>query len=89
MATDDLIENYDAQKILQAITDQMPPMRKKVFSLRIQQQLTYKEISSTLSISLKTVNKHMELALPQARAVFKSLLPTVVFMIIKILISIQ
>ena len=85
IAGDDLIENYNADKILQTIIDRMPPMRKKVFSLRIQQQLSYKEISSKLSISLKTVNKHMELALPQARSVFKSLLQVVVLIIVKII----
>ena len=77
------IQNYDTDKILQTIINQMPPMRKKVFSLRIREQLSYKEISSRLSISLKTVNKHMELALPQARAVFKSFFLLVVLLIIK------
>ncbi|HRO45048.1 sigma-70 family RNA polymerase sigma factor [Agriterribacter sp.] len=67
------METYDVNIILQIITEKMPPMRKKVFSLRIEQRLSYKEISSLLSISLKTVNKHMELALPKARARFKSL----------------
>lgn len=72
--TDNLpMETYDDNIILQIITEQMPPMRKKVFSLRIEQHLSYKEISSVLSISLKTVNKHMELALPKVRATFKSL----------------
>jgi RNA polymerase sigma-70 factor (ECF subfamily) len=75
------IENYDVGKILQTITAQMPPMRKKVFSLRIKQQLSYKEISAMLSISLKTVNKHMELALPQARSLFKSLMPVLLLLL--------
>lgn len=70
---DSAMEMYDTNVILRMITEKMPPMRKKVFSLRIEQQLSYKEISSVLSISLKTVNKHMELALPKARATFKSL----------------
>jgi len=67
------METHDVNIIWQMITEKMPPMRKKVFSLRIEQQLSYKEISSVLSISLKTVNKHMELALPKVRATFKSL----------------
>ena len=67
------METYDVNILLQIITEKMPPMRKKVFSLRIEQQMSYKEISSLLSISLKTVNKHMELALPKVRATFKSL----------------
>lgn len=79
------IENYDSRKILQTITAQMPPMRKKVFNLRIKHQLSYKEISAMLSISLKTVNKHMELALPQARSLFKSLMSVFVIIVIKII----
>ena len=67
------METYDVNAILKIITEKMPPMRKKVFNLRIEQQLSYKEISSLLSISLKTVNKHMELALPKVKATFKSL----------------
>ena len=67
------METHDVNIIFKIITEQMPPMRKKVFRLRIEQQLSYKEISSLLSISLKTVNKHMELALPKVRAAFKLL----------------
>jgi RNA polymerase sigma-70 factor (ECF subfamily) len=67
------MEMHDVNIILQIITEKMPPMRKKIFSLRVEQRLSYKEISSLLSISIKTVNKHMELALPKARARLKSL----------------
>ena len=67
------METHDVNIILQIITEKMPPLRKKVFSLRVEQRLSYKEISSLLSISIKTVNKHMELALPKARERFKSL----------------
>ncbi|ANI89900.1 hypothetical protein A9P82_11755 [Arachidicoccus ginsenosidimutans] len=60
----ELINGYNAKRILEDILKQMPPMRQKVFNLRIQ-HFSYKEIACTLSISVKTVNKHLELARKQ------------------------
>lgn len=61
---DELMNKCDAQRILKRTSGQMPPMRQKVFNLRIQ-QFSYKEIAYALSISTKTVSKHLELARKQ------------------------
>lgn len=68
------IEGKDAESTLQRAMDVMPPMRKKVFSLRVENQYSYKEIAIALSISIKTVNKHLELAMQQVRPFFKTFL---------------
>src|SRR5690606_7778951 len=49
------METHDVNIILQIITEKMPPMRRKIFSLCVEQRLSYKEISSLLSISIKAV----------------------------------
>ncbi|MBO9618897.1 MAG: sigma-70 family RNA polymerase sigma factor [Niabella sp.] len=76
------IEEREVQLMLEKALAAMPPVRKKVFSMKVQSQLSYKEISSILSISTKTVNKHMELAMQQIKPFFRSF-----FVFICILIS--
>lgn len=75
------IELKDAETILNRALDKMPPMRKKVCRLRIENQFSYKEISETLSISIKTVNKHLELAMRQLRPFFETLLIIIAFLV--------
>lgn len=65
------LKHRDANYTLQHAISQMPPVRKKVFSLRMEEQLSYKEIAITLALSVKTVNKHMELAMKQIKPAFK------------------
>lgn len=52
---------------IQHITSSLPPMRKRVFEMSRNENLTYKEISEKLSISVRTVDKHIELALRQIK----------------------
>ena len=47
--------------------ENLPPIRKKVFVLNRIQGLSYKEIGQELSISDRTVEKHISLALKQLR----------------------
>lgn len=75
------IELKDAQTVLHRALNEMPPMRKKVCRLRIEDQFSYKEISETLCISIKTVNKHLELAMRQLRPFFKTFVLIILFLV--------
>ncbi|MBN9299369.1 MAG: sigma-70 family RNA polymerase sigma factor [Filimonas sp.] len=65
------IDTYDINNKLQRAIQELPPIRRKVFSLGKLEELSYKEISSELSISVKTVDKHMQLALRNIKPVLK------------------
>lgn len=81
--TDTLSNGEDAEKtlsyletetqILQAI-EALPPQTKRVFSLSRFEELSYKEIASRLDISIKSVEKHMGIALQRLRESLKEFL---------------
>ena len=52
--------------------ESLPPQRKLIFQLSRNEGLSYKEISSQLNISEKTVEAHMRLALKTVRAAVKA-----------------
>ncbi|HEY4064001.1 MAG TPA: sigma-70 family RNA polymerase sigma factor [Puia sp.] len=52
---------------LAGLVDQMPPMRRKVFQLSRYEGLSYREIAQKLSLSVKTVENHMALAIRELR----------------------
>lgn len=45
----------------------LPPVRKRIFLLSREANMSHKEISTRLSISVKTVNKHIQLAIKQIK----------------------
>lgn len=49
------------------VDKKMPPVRGKVFILRIKNQMSYHEISDNLNISVKTVARHINMAFQQIR----------------------
>lgn len=51
-------------RVLEVIED-MPPKRREVFLLHRIEELTYPQIAKRLEISVKTVEKHMHLAMLQ------------------------
>ncbi|MFT4153556.1 RNA polymerase sigma factor [Parafilimonas sp.] len=51
----------------------MPPVRSRVFLLRVRDELSYKEISDKMNISVKTVGRHIELAFQQIRPLLPKL----------------
>lgn len=61
-------------KILAAI-ETLPPKTKSIFSLSRFEELSYKEIAERLEISLKSVEKHMGIALQRLREQLKDYLP--------------
>lgn len=48
-----------------ATIDTMPPKRREVFLLHRVEELTYPQIARQLGVSIKTVEKHMHLAMLQ------------------------
>ncbi|WP_295712665.1 sigma-70 family RNA polymerase sigma factor [Mucilaginibacter sp.] len=56
---------YETNQQLVTILDHLPPIRKKVFVLSRIEGYTYSEIGEQLSISPRTVEKHISLALKQ------------------------
>lgn len=61
-----LIANETRTRI-QEIISNMPEQRRKVFVMRRHQGLSNKEIAQELQISIKTVERHMTLALAELR----------------------
>jgi len=60
----DLIVEYEEAKThMTKIINNMPPMRRKVFSLSRLQHMPNKDIALMLNISVRTVEKHIELAM--------------------------
>jgi RNA polymerase sigma-70 factor (ECF subfamily) len=62
-ATDDSIQLSELEKRINKAIDTLPPACKNVFILSRFEELSYKEISETLQISIKTVENQMGKAL--------------------------
>lgn len=61
------LEEKETHYQLNRAIDQLPPVRRKVFLLSREDNMSHKEISARLSISVKTVNKHIQLAIKQIK----------------------
>lgn len=64
------ISNLEKKEILAQLKqelDKMPMARRKVFEMSRNQGLSHKQIATELSISVKTVENHINLALKQIR----------------------
>jgi RNA polymerase sigma-70 factor (family 1) len=65
--TENTLEHKETlQKVYSAI-DQMPPVRKRIFIMSRMEHLSYNQIAEQLSISPKTVENHIALALRYLR----------------------
>jgi len=67
-------ETTEVIKAIQRELEQMPERRRKVFEFCYLQQFTYHETAGAMGISIKTVEKHMTLALRDLRKALKSFL---------------
>lgn len=75
--SNDVTENIDSREIQRKLAyavAKMPPVRRKVFELSRYESKSHKEISQLLSLSEKTVQNHISLAIKQLRHVFYFLL---------------
>ncbi len=59
----DTIEVKELQQRISHVVDNMPPVRKRVFELSRYEFKSYKEIAEMLSLSVKTVENHIALAI--------------------------
>jgi RNA polymerase sigma-70 factor (family 1) len=65
--TSEAVEVKELQQKLAAIVQTMPPVRRKVFEMSRYEFRSHKEIAQLLSLSVKTVENHIALALKQLR----------------------
>lgn len=61
------LEYKDLSLRLEKAMETLPPTRRKVFRMSRFQEMTYSEIASELSISTKTVENHISMAIKQLR----------------------
>ena len=57
------LELSDLKKYLSVLISQLPPRQQEIFRMSREQNLTYKQIAEQLSISEKTVERHINEAL--------------------------
>lgn len=63
-------QNLDAGElstVVESILESMPPQRRRIFSMSRKEGLSDAEIAKRLGLSVRTVNKHIELALKDIR----------------------
>lgn len=65
--------DFEHSDYLNAVIEQLPPVRKKIMRLRMINGLSNKEIASQLDISSKTVEDHITKALRHVRSIVSSL----------------
>lgn len=68
--TEDPESSLETEQLRQTISQAvaaMPPRRQKIFVLSRQEHLSRQEIAQRLGLSLRTVDKHLELALREIR----------------------
>jgi len=70
----DVIVSRELMQRLREGVENMPPMRRKVFELSRYEFKTHKQIADQLSLSVKTVENHMSLALNHLRQLLLLLL---------------
>lgn len=61
--------DFESANYLQAAAEQLPPVRRSIFMLKLLQGYTNKEIAERLSISVKTVEDHYSKAIRHIRSV--------------------
>lgn len=70
MPDDSTQQNLDAGElsaVVGRILESMPPQRRRIFSMSRKDGLSDAEIAERLGLSVRTVNKHIELALKDIR----------------------
>lgn len=65
---------YESADYLDAVSENLPPIRKNVFMMKIAKGYSNKEIAEQLSVSIKTVEDHYSKALKHVRSLVSLLL---------------
>lgn len=74
---DEIIYN-DLMDLLNRTIEELPPKRQEIFKLSRFQGLPYKEISQRLSISEKTIETHIRLALQDIKNAIEPVLDKII-----------
>lgn len=61
--------DYETADYLHAVSEDLPPVRKNVFILKVDKGYSNKEIAEKLSVSIKTVEDHYSKALKHVRSI--------------------
>lgn len=72
-------EHNDLKERLASLVETMPAGRRTVFEMSRQKYMTYREISTELGISEKTVERHINEALKFLRAHLVTFIPAILF----------
>ena len=65
--TQQQLDSEELSGVVSGIVENMPPKRKEIFTMSRRQGLSNREIAERLDISVRTVDKHIELALQDIR----------------------
>ncbi len=65
--TEEKIMYMETSRMLDRIIREMPPQRQKIFMMSRYQQMSAKEIAEALDLSIRTVERHIHLALQDLR----------------------
>ena len=65
--TEHHVEFIEAQARILRIVEQMPPQRQEIFKMSRFRQLSSEEIAAAMGLSVRTVEKHIQLALKDLR----------------------
>lgn len=60
--------DYESSDYLDAVSEDLPPVRKNVFMLKVEKGYSNREIAELLSVSIKTVEDHYSKALRHVRS---------------------
>ena len=60
-------EYTEANSLIRKLVNDMPPQRRQIFQMSRFQQLSHEEIARELNLSVRTVEKHIQLALKDLR----------------------
>lgn len=70
--TEESIVGRDLESLERKNLDRMPPQRRLIYTLRIHEGKTTKEIADTLNISTRTAENHFYIGIREMRACFKA-----------------
>ena len=66
-SSSDEVEMVDVRNLIGRKVENMPPQRRKIFLMSRIDKMSNKEIAAALDLSVRTVEKHIELALKDLR----------------------
>lgn len=67
MNIDDYISDRERTGVIDVAMLSMPDKRREIFAMRYEQRMTNAEIAARLNLSVRTVEKHIDLAIKQIR----------------------